>query len=307
MGKLAGQFDITDNVGLRASFGTGFRAPTPGQQGTTNVSTRLPNGFPVATGLFPPGSTVAQALGAAALKPETSTSYTFGVTADFGDLSLTFDYYNIDVDDRFYAISTLDVSTDPTSGSAYDNFLALDGAGVVGAASIGGVFYFTNAFDTSTSGFDFVATYPVSWDGGGTTDLTASFNYNDTEFESDPSAFLNAENAFDFLNEVPDWRGVLTAAHTVGKFTVIGRVNMYSSFENSNNSSNLVVQEYDATTFVDLESSYQLTDVFRLTVGGRNIFDEYPEQDAIGDFCCGRLYPSTSVVGYYYMRVAADF
>ena len=35
---------ISDEVGFRSSFGTGFRAPTPGQQGTTNVSTRLPDG-----------------------------------------------------------------------------------------------------------------------------------------------------------------------------------------------------------------------------------------------------------------------
>ncbi|MEL6830928.1 MAG: TonB-dependent receptor, partial [Pseudomonadota bacterium] len=67
--KVATQFDITDAIGIRSSYGTGFRAPTPGQQGTTNVSTRLPNGFPVATGLFPAGGTVAQALGAEELKP----------------------------------------------------------------------------------------------------------------------------------------------------------------------------------------------------------------------------------------------
>ncbi len=62
--KFAGIYQINSELALRSSFGTGFRAPTPGQQGTTNVSTRLPNGFPVATGLFPAGGSVAQALGA---------------------------------------------------------------------------------------------------------------------------------------------------------------------------------------------------------------------------------------------------
>ena len=87
--KLAGRYRVTDNVALRGSVGTGFRAPTPGQQGTTNVSTRLPNGFPVATGLFPASGPVAQALGAELLKPETSTSYTFGITADVGELTFS--------------------------------------------------------------------------------------------------------------------------------------------------------------------------------------------------------------------------
>ena len=76
IGKVAGIYKISDAVAIRASLGTGFRAPTPGQQGTTNVSTRLPNGFPVATGLFPAGGPIAQALGATPLEPETSTQYT---------------------------------------------------------------------------------------------------------------------------------------------------------------------------------------------------------------------------------------
>ena len=57
VGKLAGLYRLDDTWAFRASLGTGFRAPTPGQQGTTNVSTRLPNGFPVATGLFPASAT----------------------------------------------------------------------------------------------------------------------------------------------------------------------------------------------------------------------------------------------------------
>ncbi len=44
-----------------------------------------------------------------------------------------FDFYQIDLEDRVNAISTQNVSTDPTAGAAYDNYLALVGAGVVGA------------------------------------------------------------------------------------------------------------------------------------------------------------------------------
>ena len=74
------------------------------------------------------------------------------------------DFYRIDISDRVYAISTLDVSTDPSSGSAFDNYQSLLNAGVVGAESIGGVFYFTNAFDSKTQGVDLFATYPIQWD-----------------------------------------------------------------------------------------------------------------------------------------------
>lgn len=310
--KLAGKFDINDNIGFRGSIGTGFRAPTPGQQGTINVSTRLPNGLPVATGLFPAGGPVAQALGAQALAPETSDNLSFGMTANFGDLDLTVDFYSIDVADRTNAISTRDVSTDPTSGDAYQNFLLLDAAGVAGANSIGGVFYFANAFDTTTRGVDIVANYPLDWGDSGVTTLTASYNYNETEFDSDPSEFLNAENQFDFENNDPLSRAVLTASHRWNDLTLVGRLNWYGSSENSNTGgSPLRIQEFDPITFVDIEAQYQINDTIKVSFGGRNVTDEFPERDNISDFCCGRIYSSGTVVGwqggYYYARLRADF
>ena len=169
--KLAGNYSISDSMSLRASYNTGFRAPTPGQQGTTNVSTRLPNGFPVAVGLFPASGTVAQTLGATDLKPETSSGFSVGVTGSVGSADFTIDYYTIDVDDYFNAVSTRDVSSDPTAGDAYSNFLALDAAGVAGANTIGGVNWFTNAYDVGVSGVDAVVTLPIDSDLG-TTDIT---------------------------------------------------------------------------------------------------------------------------------------
>ena len=319
VGKVAGRLLLNDNVALRGSIGTGFRAPTPGQQGTTNVSTRLPNGFPVATGLFPASGSVAQALGAEELRAETSTSYTLGMTAEIEGLTLTIDYYNIEIDDRFNAISTRDVSTDPTSGDAYTNFLALQAAGVVGAESIGGVFYFQNAFDSETRGIDIVASYPVEWDNGQSTDLQFAFNWNESELASDASAFLNEEEQFDFENADPNTRWNLTAVHNVGEFSIMGRVRFFGEFDNSDRNSSvlpaLFIQKYDQTTFFDLEANWQINDNWRLSVGGRNLFDEFPDGvDRVAsdnDFCCGRTFNSGSVVpwqgGYYYGRVNVSF
>ena len=308
VGKLAMQFDLTENIGLRSSIGTGFRAPTPGQQGTTNVSTRLPNGFPVATGLFPASSSVAQALGAEALKPETSTNFTFGFTADFDQLSMTVDFYRIEVDDRTYAISTLDVSADSGSGAAYDNYLALVDAGVVGAESIGGVFYFTNAFDTTTQGVDVVATYPLAWSDTQTTNITASVNYNKSEFASDPSEYLNEEDEFDFENFQPELRGAITAMHEIGPVALMARANWYGSYENFHADQ---IQEYDPVVQVDLEGKYHITESTNVSIGGRNVFDEYPEKDLLGDYCCGAVYASDTVVdwqgSFYYMSLNHNF
>ncbi|MBL6817624.1 MAG: TonB-dependent receptor [Pseudomonadales bacterium] len=309
--QLAGRLVLTDNWNARASIGTGFRAPTPGQQGTVNVSTRLPDGIPIATGLFPAGGPVAQALGATPLKPEKSNNFTIGVTGNIGEMDLTFDYYRIDIDDRTNAISTRSVSTDPTSGSAYSNFLALDNAGVAGANTIGGVFYFTNAFDSRTEGFDVVASYPVA----DNTTISAALNYTENSFESDPSTYLNAENRYDFVNFDPQWRGIFTGMHTIGDLQLIARLQWYGESTNSNSGGTgpggLRFQTLPDFYQFDLEGQWQINDMFELSAGARNLFDEYPDRDTISDYCCGRVYSSGTVVpwqgGYYYARLRADF
>ena len=308
--KLAGLYRLSDQFAIRGSVGTGFRAPTPGQQGTINVSTRLPNGFPVATGLFPAGGPVAQALGASALEPETSTNYTIGFTANVGQLDLTVDYYQINLDDATNAISTRDVSTDPTSGTAYQNYLLLDGAGVAGANSIGGVLYFANGYDISSEGVDIVASYPLDFDSAGTTNLSMALNYTKKAFESDASAFLNEEARFDFVNFNPNWRGVFTAAHDINDLRLVARASYWGESENANSGTSRR-QTQDSTWFVDLEAQYQINDTFRIAAGGRNLFDEYPVKGNVGDTCCGRIYESGTVIdwngSYWFARLTADF
>lgn len=313
IGKFAAKYDFTPDFAMRGSVSTGFRAPTPGQQGTTNVSTRLPNGTPVAVGLFPASSTVAQALGATPLEPETSINYTVGFVGDAGPIGFTADFYQIEIDDRTFAISTLDVSSDPTAGDAYQRFLALDAAGVAGAASIGGVNYFTNAFNTKTSGFDVVLTTDADWGSFGSTDFLASINYNKTEFNGGPvDDFLNAESQFDFENGTPEWRGVVSATHSIGDFLITVRNNIYGSYENGNTDVSRI-QEFGPEVLVDLDIAYEINDNYSIVIGARNIFDNYPLEadDRIGDTCCGRIYRSDSIVdwqgGFYYARLNASF
>jgi iron complex outermembrane receptor protein len=258
-------------------------------------------------------------LGAEPLKAETSTSYTFGVTADVGELTFTIDYYSIEIDDRFNAISTLDVTSDPNGDpDAYARFLALEAAGVAGAASIGGVNYFQNAIDSTTTGVDIVASYPLEWGNGMDTSLNLAYAFNESELDADPLDVLNAENEWDFDNFDPNHRWNLTAMHNFSeKLSGLLRIRYYGEAENSNTGgtgpNGLRFQTFDATTFFDLEGSYRFNDNWRVTVGGRNITDEYPDATAreIGDFCCGRIYPSGTVVpwqgGYWYARVSADF
>ena len=98
-----------------------------------------------------------------------------------------------------------------------------------------------------------------------------------------------------------------------------GRASYFGEYQNLQEDGNggplIGAQTFGGEWFVDLEGAYQISDMFRLSVGGRNIFDEYPDQlnAEVGqrDQCCGRIYDSATVLpwqgGYYYTRLNMDF
>lgn len=77
---------------------------------------------------------------------------------------------------------------------------SLEAAGVNNASFIGQASFYANGFDSTTEGFDLVASTPIDWGDNGFTTLTASVNYTKNEFDSPVSQvsdFLNAEDRFD--------------------------------------------------------------------------------------------------------------
>lgn len=305
-GKVASQYQINDKFGIRGSIGTGFRAPTPGQLFTTNVSTRVENGAIIASGLFPATNPVAQFMGAKELKPEKSLNIALGFTASPIDgLSLTVDAYSIKIDDQFYATTPITVT--PTIKAA------LIAASIPGADTIGQVQFYQNAFDSTTTGVDVVATYRANWENGQSTSFTASGNYN--KFKVDKvfsSLFFDGEGVYDFEHASPRWRSVLSATHEIGKFKAIGRVNIWGPYKNMFSVANPVTQKFDPEAFVDLELSYRATDTYTVSIGARNLFANYPAPDLTGESATnGRIYRSDSVVdwqgGFWYLKASASF
>ena len=74
----------------------------------------------------------------------------------------------------------------------------------------------------------------------------------------------------------------------------------------------LITYDYGSTLLVDAEVSMTFNDMFTVTLGGENIFDEYPDNEgndilqALGD-----TYAVTSPYGFnggfYYLRLSASF
>ena len=101
----------------------------------------------------------------------------------------------------------------------------------------------------------------------------------------------------------------------MNQLTLIGRVSYYGESTNSNTGGSdalgLRYQHFDPTWYTDIEGQYRFNDTFRLSLGARNAFDEYPAQGVIGDTCCGRLWESATGMdwqgAYYYGRLTVDF
>jgi iron complex outermembrane receptor protein len=304
--RLATRLQVNDTVSLRASAGTGFRAPTPGQISSTSVQTGIVDGLPVARGHFPSEHPVAQFFGAAPLQAETSTQFTIGVAAQPNDaFTLTLDYYFIALDDRFWTSSNFD------AGPAQD-------AGIPGAENIEAIKFFVNDLDTETSGLDLVASYNVDWSSGNTL-FSIAANVNDskvtrrTDRQTDPSDptpeyFVRDSDVYRIEKGDPEFRAYVTARHSwADSFSASLRGSWFGDYQFSN-SSFTRFETMKGKTFWDFDVTWDVNDALSVTLGGNNIFDEYPGPPPSFRTCCGEPVHTSTVMGwqgsYYYVRGA---
>ena len=285
--KFATHLRVTDALALRGSFGTGFRAPTPGQSNARNVSTVVN----AATNAFEErgtiGSThpVAMALGGRELEPEESENFTLGaVLALDNGLSLTVDYFRIDVDDRIALSGLFDVT------DAIKQALIADG--VPEAAEFTSVRYFTNDFDTETEGVDVVATYGWETDLG-STDLLLSFNHTTTKVKNfRPGSTITSGDTIDNLERgAPETRFNLTLTHSVNNWYLVGRYSYFGEWYDDHSAA-----EFDGYGLVDLLAQYNFDSGLAVTVGAENALNEYPDKSINPGN--GRKYPRYSPAGH---------
>jgi iron complex outermembrane receptor protein len=105
--KIASRLKLSSSAALRASFSTGFRAPSLHQQKLSNTQYIVVVGSaePLLQGTIQNGSAQARALGIQNLFPETSQNISAGLT--FGNatrFSGSIDFYSIRVNDRVFLL-----------------------------------------------------------------------------------------------------------------------------------------------------------------------------------------------------------
>ena len=283
--KIAGRLQMNDLVALRASVGSGFRAPTPGQQNANNLSTVVDS----ATGVFREQGTVAStnpvalALGGAALDAESSNNFTLGflVQTD-GGLDLTVDLFRIDLADRIALSDNLDVS---------DAIRAdLMAAGVAAAQDFNRIRYFTNDYDTRTTGLDIVLTRSFDTDLG-ITNLLAGFNRTLTSIEELEQA-STASRVASIERGSPGSRVSLAVSHATGSWDLGARLNYFGSWFDSDDN-----HYHDGYQYLDVSAKYAFDAGLAVVIGADNVLDAYPDE-AVRSPSSGRLYPRYSPAGY---------
>jgi iron complex outermembrane receptor protein len=302
-GKIAFRWQALENIAFRGAFSTGFKAPTLGQSNVRNVTTAFGTGGQlIDRATLPPTDPVSQLKGGEQLTPEESESITFGIVADFENgLFITADYYNIELTDR--------ISTASGIALTEDDIAALLAQGINDASSFQEISFFTNDFDTTTEGLDVVANYSMEMMGG-ETKFSLAYNWTSTEVDR-ASDNISAERIRMLEDNLPAVRYSATANHTNGDWRFLARLNYYGSIFEDHLDSALPIDKVGSEFTVDLEVAYNFTEEFTVTVGAKNAFDEYPDENTQYAGIAGSLYPTTSPIGinggFYYLRGVYSF
>lgn len=319
-GKLSARWAINDVIALRGATSTGFRAPTPGQQFTQNLTTGFPFGSVVPQGILTArvDSELGQFYGAAPLKPEKSFSFSGGtVITPGGGFNITLDYYQIAVRDRIGITGNIQVTQQDR------DFLVAQGVGQ--ASELGALRYFTNAFRTRTQGADLVIAHRADTDWGRFS-TSLAVNYNKTTVTDFRTISLNLPSGRPLTLEpvnavrrgnieraVPRWRAVLSTTYQKGFFDATARANYYGNYTTTfdvqggpfgptpGSGINTIAEAqalypqtpgdwrktFGAQFAFDLEVGLTFAERYRLAVGAQNLFNTFPERET------RNIYPGT--------------
>ncbi|MBA6335704.1 TonB-dependent receptor [Colwellia sp. BRX8-7] len=266
--KLTAQYSINDELSIRGSVSTGFRAPTVGQANVSNVSTALEDGELTDSALLPPTSEFSKLFGGKELEPEQSSSYAFGAVYQNGDFFFTADYYHIEVDDRI-------TQSDRTKLEEAD-YAKLEALNVANPRSVGTVSFFANDFDTTTQGVDIVANYGMQLFEGDTK-LSLAYNWNETDVTGS-SDITGAFKVKRLEEGLPKHRGSFTVSQSWDNISMYVRGNYFGEYHAVHVDYDLAAQDADAAITFDAEVSYFINDSFTIAAGAQNIFDQQAEE-----------------------------
>jgi iron complex outermembrane receptor protein len=291
--KFSFEWGVTENIGLRGSWGTSFQAPTVRQKAQATSSAFIDD---PASATGPGGSFICNdqnvannisviVEGAPNLTPQEADNYSFGLIWQTDNFRASLDYFNFDYTDLIApeAGAQAIVSAQCPNGSDLnpivpDSRVTRDATGQVREVRS----QFVNVGAVETDGFDFNADYTMDIGNGSLIlDLAATFLMNfdvDTDGdginEFDGAGNRNQSNSFDTL---PELRGNAAATWFSGNHTARLGLNYIDGYDNDQGNNAPV----DSWTTIDAMYAYTFSGLIgdgdtTLSVGVNNIGDQDP-------------------------------
>ncbi|MBA4055823.1 MAG: TonB-dependent receptor, partial [Marivirga sp.] len=319
-GKVAVRYSILDNLSLRGSVSTGFRAPSLQELNYTTTATVFitdENGIPqpVDYTTYPTNSTAARVLGIQQLSEERSKSYGLGLAYQISNkLEFSVDAYQIDVDDRIFLTGAFNAAE---VGNNYDEVI-----GTQGEAQ-----FFVNGGDIRSKGIEIVGNYTAALEKSVITfnasaiisknevinKKTLDLNVANLSDEDLVNKYLNRQVIGQFETGTPRTKFIGFVQYKIGKFSTLVRGTYYGKVTELSTSTNSTGEYWDQTfggqTIFDMSVSYDITKNLKFSVGGNNILDKYP--DLLREENRGFYLYSNNQQGsngaYYYGRVLFSF
>ncbi|WP_448569057.1 TonB-dependent receptor plug domain-containing protein [Thalassotalea ganghwensis] len=280
IGKLSTHYSINDNLAIRASASTGYRAPGMQQANFTQRSISLDNGELADLVTLRPHEDLAQELGFEELTEETSTSLSFGIIYNAGGYSMTLDTYQIDIEDRIIYSGNISTGINAEVDAFFAKY-AVPGGQLDGVKNVS---LFTNAIDTETFGIDWVNQYKHDVEFGGEIVYEFSYSYNTNEIKGINTSssivpndvVFNESQALLVEKAQPENRFSLSAMYNADSWSVTGRMTHYGEVTTA--SYGTPANTWGSKQLFDITGQWQVTNQLALNAGILNVTDEMPDE-----------------------------
>ena len=307
-GKLAARLKASDNVNIRGSLSTGFRAPSLAQIYYNLKFTNFVGGQALESLLSPNNSPVTASFGIGPLKEEKAFNAALGFTAKFGQFTAAIDGYYIAVKDRIVLTGNFDAPQIPNVEAAQ---------------------FFANGADTKTTGLDVILSWKTNIGEDSSFGATFLGNFNDMKIDKvlngslDEQTFFGERDKAFLLASAPDSKLSLNLNYNKNwfdaglTFTRFSEVQLldFQMFEDPadyggfNQQIIAATDTYEAKMVTDLNLGFRLSENLKLNAGSNNLFNVYPDQQ--DDWTEGGGYWDSVQMGfggaYYYLKMNYKF
>ncbi|MGB0891318.1 MAG: TonB-dependent receptor [Flavobacteriaceae bacterium] len=288
--KLNGRYKLGEKGAFRASYSTGFRAPTLHQRHITLSQYIIVTGStePLLQGTLANNSGAVQGLGVPSLTHEISKNISAGLTYKFdNNFSASLDFYQIKVDDRVLFSSQIGYKNGAPPSGGNPAVITNPVEQILADNNVVAVQFFINAGDTKTTGADLVLNYKNLFElGEGRINASLAANFNRTTLDAinTPKVLADAGyNIFDrqeqglITNSRPKSKYILGLNYVGDKWDVSFNNTRFGEVTITAPESGGTDQVLSPKVSTDLGFVYKMTDKISLNGNINNIFDVYPD------------------------------